>query len=329
MQHEPEHLRQYLVSGVEDPRLNVQSVLTRHFLLRELFGDGFERLMLEELRFAAVLNWLLTLRAELDDADLRAALLYALRKDADNAEGLIVPRFLSETFRLLPVSVDSRCPVPIPNYLEDLLHRKPECSEAPLDRQTLGTFERLWQEALRSMPPDHASHLSALEPACGSANEYRFIKSYGITPFIDYAGFDLCEKNVLNARLHFPAARFEAGNVFEINAPNQSFDLCFLHDLLEHLSIAGLHCAIGELCRVTRAAISIGFFQMHEGTDHIVRQVDDYHWNTLSMELVRSLFENQGFEVQVIHIATFLNGKFACEYTHNRDAYTLVMRRKE
>ncbi|HPD48527.1 MAG TPA: hypothetical protein P5279_01495 [Anaerohalosphaeraceae bacterium] len=35
------HLRDYLVQGVEDPRINVQSILSRHFLIAELFGDRF------------------------------------------------------------------------------------------------------------------------------------------------------------------------------------------------------------------------------------------------------------------------------------------------
>ena len=34
-------LREYLVQGVEDPRSNVQIILSRHFLIAELFGDRF------------------------------------------------------------------------------------------------------------------------------------------------------------------------------------------------------------------------------------------------------------------------------------------------
>ena len=176
--------------------------------------------------------------------------------------------------------------------------------------------------------PEHCERLSVLEPASGSANEYRFLNAYGITAFIDYNGFDLCEKNVINARKQFPDARFETANVFEIKSPDQSFDLCFVHDLLEHLSIEGLHRAIDEICRVTRRAISIGFFQMHEGPEHIVREIDEYHWNTLSMDRIRALFQEHGLQVQVINIATFLREKFGCAYTHNGDAYTLVMTRR-
>ena len=99
----------------------------------------------------------------------------------------------------------------------------------------------------------HADYIAAgarlLEPACGSANDYRYLAAFGIAGLLDYTGFDLCEKNVANARALFPRTRFEVGNVFEIAAADQAFALCFVHDLLEHLSPAGLERAVEELCR--------------------------------------------------------------------------------
>ena len=47
-----------LVQGVEDPRINVQSILTRHFLIEQLFGNRFAEVTEAELRFAVVMNWL-------------------------------------------------------------------------------------------------------------------------------------------------------------------------------------------------------------------------------------------------------------------------------
>jgi SAM-dependent methyltransferase len=62
-----EVLDAYLVSGYQNPRINVQSILVRHFFIRRLFGDEFDRLMDEEIRFALGLNEILRLRAiELD-----------------------------------------------------------------------------------------------------------------------------------------------------------------------------------------------------------------------------------------------------------------------
>ncbi len=52
----------YLVSGYQNPRINVQSILVRHFLTRRLFGDEFDELTDEEIRFALRLNEILRLR---------------------------------------------------------------------------------------------------------------------------------------------------------------------------------------------------------------------------------------------------------------------------
>jgi hypothetical protein len=57
-QHDAAHLDHYLVAGVEDPRLNIQSILTRALLADSLFPDRFAALINEELRFGTILTWL-------------------------------------------------------------------------------------------------------------------------------------------------------------------------------------------------------------------------------------------------------------------------------
>jgi len=60
----PEVLDVYLVTGYQDPRLNAQSILARHTLVRALFGTRFEALMREELAHAVELNDAIRLRAK-------------------------------------------------------------------------------------------------------------------------------------------------------------------------------------------------------------------------------------------------------------------------
>ena len=110
--HEPSWLRDYLVAGVEDPRVNLQSILTRHFLIRYLTGTEFEWSMTREYEFSAAAAWLATHAGLLADGETRLAVLHALRRGADNAEGIEVPQFVSSAFSRL--SADGR----IPNYLE-------------------------------------------------------------------------------------------------------------------------------------------------------------------------------------------------------------------
>ena len=326
VRHESAWLRDYLIAGVEDPRINLQSILSRHFLIRKLFPDRFELLMNHEYRFAAVLDWLLREANQPGDSETKAVILDALRKNSDNAEGLEIPGFVLQTFASLPAATDG-CAVP--NYLEAFLNA-PGPSNQKASDSPLNTFSAIWTTALGSEMAALAQTqdpiaLTLLEPACGSANDYRFLHDYGLARFFEYFGFDLCVRNIENARALFPEVRFETGNVFEISSPSKAFDLCIIHDLFEHLSLSGLDRAVQEVCRVTRTGICVGFFQMDEIPDHIVRPVDDYHWNLLSLARMKALFASHGFVAQAIHIGTFLSCHTGCQQTHNPNAYTILL----
>jgi SAM-dependent methyltransferase len=313
MRHDGATLRNYLVRDVEDPRINVQSILTRHFLIKQLFGKRFEDLMEQELRFALVMNWLLGLLKTSIRPGRLHAILDALLAGQDHAEGLRIPPYVSETFSALA----------LPNYICDLLCWSPvETTEAPIPEYLMSTFQMIWREVLADEQP---RRVSVLEPACGSANDYRFIESYGIAKLLEYTGFDLCDKNIGNARGMFPAICFKVDNVLEIKAGNSAFDYCFVHVLFEHLSIEAMEAAISEICRVTRKGICAGFFNMHKGKQHKTQLVGDYHWNKLSMAETKLIFERHASKIKVIHIDTSLRSKFHCEDAHNKGAYTLII----
>ncbi len=54
--HAPDMLDRYLVTGYQDPRINAQSILARHFFVAKLFGSEFDTLMAEELAFCVEMN---------------------------------------------------------------------------------------------------------------------------------------------------------------------------------------------------------------------------------------------------------------------------------
>jgi hypothetical protein len=313
MRHDNNVLRNYLVRDVQNPRINVQSILTRHFLLKQLFGERFEDLMEQELRFALVVNWLLRLLKKSIKTDQLHAVLDALLAGEDQVEGLKIPPYISETFSALA----------LPNYICDLLYWPPiETTETPIPEYLMSTFQMIWREILANEQP---RRISVLEPACGSANNYRFLEAYGIARLLDYTGFGLCDKNINNARCMFPDVCFEVGNVLEIKAGNATYDYCFIHDLFEHLSIEAMEVAIAEICRVTCKGICAGFFNMHDGEQHKIQFAGDYHWNKLSMAETRLVFKRYASKIQAIHIDTFLRSKFHCEDAHNKCAYTLII----
>ena len=333
MRHEPGMLRDYLVAGVEDPRLNVQSILSRHFIARAFTAERFAALMEQEYRFAAAMNWLVALAGRLVDADELQVVRHALKRGADNAEGIEIPEFMVQTFAALPAVASD---LSIPNYVESFLGgTEVGRGQAKLHQPSLDIFRNLWNQTLAPESPLHQLStlnpqlLSVLEPACGSANDYRFLCAYGLARLVNYTGFDLCRTNIENAHALCPAAVFAVGNVFEIPAPDKAFDLCFVHDLFEHLSLEGMETAVREICRVTRRGLCVGFFNMDEVRDHDVRPVEDYHWNLLSMARMRELFAACGFTSQVVHVATFLRQRIGCDRTHNPKAYTFLLRPAE
>lgn len=56
-------LDRYLVSGYQNPHVNLQSILLRHFLVERAIGPGFDDLKADEIRLAVELNEVLRLRA--------------------------------------------------------------------------------------------------------------------------------------------------------------------------------------------------------------------------------------------------------------------------
>jgi SAM-dependent methyltransferase len=314
VRHSRNTLRTYLVRDVQDPRINVQSILTRHFLVEHLFGSEFEALMEYELRFALVMNWLLRLlKTPVRPWQLHSVLDALLCQD--NAAELKIPSYVSETFAALSV----------PNYMCDLFCWSPvETTDAQIPEQALSIFEAIWRQVLADEQPQR---ISVVEPACGSANDYRFLEAFGIARLFDYTGFDLCEKNIANARQMFPDVRFKVGNALEIDAADGAYDYCFVHDLFEHLSVEALEVAIAEICRVTQKGICAGFFNMHDGDEHIVEVVEDYHWNKLSAARTKAIFEQRCSAVRVNHIDTLLRSRFGCADTHNKGAWTFIITR--
>lgn len=307
-------LRDYLVKDVEDPRINVQSILTRHWLINQLFGDKYDDLMEHEIRFALVMNWLLILLKKNVRTSQLQAILYCLIEKQNNAEGIEIPFYISETFSKLAM----------PNYISDALNLPAsDDTEGIIPEYIISTFGRIWKEILSD---ERHEKISVLEPACGSANDYRFINAFGLAGFLNYYGFDLCQKNVFNAKQMLPDINFSVGNAIEIQAKDNAYDYCFVHDLFEHLSVEAMEIAISEIRRVTKHGICIGFFNMYDGNEHIVHAVDEYHWNKLSINKVRKLLTNKGSEIEVIHINTFLSSKYGFSDTHNKNAYTFIVR---
>jgi ubiquinone/menaquinone biosynthesis C-methylase UbiE len=186
------------------------------------------------------------------------------------------------------------------------------------------TFEKKWSEALRDRT---AKPLRVLEFACGSANDYRFLESYGIAAGLDYTGIDLNDDNIQNARQRFPDVKFEAGSILSLPYADESFDYVLAFDIFEHLSLDAMEQAMKEAMRLAKKGIVIAFFIMVDKPEHNVRPKGTYHWNELSADKIRELLQTKFPSVTMTHLRTFLKEEYAAEHSYNFKAWTAIAER--
>jgi ubiquinone/menaquinone biosynthesis C-methylase UbiE len=306
-----EHLDAYLIADLEDPRINCQSILSRALIADSLWPNEFTDLIDAELRFGAVLSWIL---GQLHQGCTRHDLWETMGNDKEG----VCPKVIFETYQWLQ---SDQCP--IPDYVSGALERgHPDKPEQRLNDSALNTFSDIWNMTLCGR---HAEKIHVLEPACGSANDYRFMEKSGLARFIAYTGIDISSKNMANAKMRYPEVDFRAVSVLDNEFEDDSFDCVLVHDLFEHLSPDALNSALAEVMRVTRSQAWLHFFNVKTCKDHVVRPVERYHWNTLSLDTLVHLLTELGGNVETLSIPSFLMDKFGnCTY-HNPDAVTLLV----
>jgi len=311
---EPAYLDSYLVSGVEDPRINLQSILTRALLADTLWPNRHTHLIEAELRFALALTCLLN---QLQSGRSRHELLEELM----DGRSTTCPNLLRKTYRYLQ---QDNCPVP--DYLTTaLLQPGPTEPHDSLHQSALNTFCHLWQATLAN---SHASPLTVLEPACGSANDYRFLHHTGLARFLNYTGFDIAPSNITNARQHFSTVNFFTASILDNLLPDQTFDIVFVHDLFEHLSPAALERALDQTMRLTHHLACLHFFNADNLPQHQIRPTARYHCNRLSIDRLTETLQRLGGSVEIYRLRNWTSKKFAFDNYYNPQAVTILVEKQ-
>lgn len=317
MRHDSGLLDGYLVRDVEDPRINLQSILSRSFLIDAIWPDEFTTLIREEFRFSICLNFILkSLKTRRPQVN-RQSILNALADGRQTCGDVRIPSYLRHAFEL--TSRDSQ---ELPDYIGQALLGPVSDENVWLPDCALSVFEQIWHNVLRHR---EASKISALEPGCGSANDYRCLHSFGVARFLEYTGLDICDKNIANARRRFGSVDFRIEDFLATGAENKSYDYLFVHDLFEHLSGAAIECALSHVSRVTRKQACLSFFNMADIPEHVIRPQGLYHWNLVSARRVRESLMASARSIDVVHIGAFLRDNYGCTDYHNNGAYTLIV----
>ncbi len=308
-----EHLNSYLVMALEDPRINSQSVLTRSLIMDSIFAGKYTALIDAELRFSAIMTYLYS---QLENGAVKHELMDSI--EAMDAQRC--PEYVLETYKWLQ-SDDAGIVDYISMALDDI---NPHTSIGPFSQMALNTFSFLYNE-MGVTGHEVQERLSILEPACGSANDYRFIDRYGLGQFISYTGFDISKKNIYNAKSAYPDIDFSVASMIDLQYEDDSFDYLYAHDLFEHLSLEAMEKSIREVIRIVKYQAWLHFFNVSDCEDHINHPVDRYHWNTLSLSKLVGLIEDCHGDVQVIKMDDFLGNKFSGYEHYNKGAYTLLV----
>jgi SAM-dependent methyltransferase len=308
-----EYLDRYLVSGVEDPRINGQSILTRALLVDALHPGQFDALITEELRFGAVLSWILR---QLEKGSTRYELLDAIESPGPAD----VPEFIRRAYAWLQ---DEACP--IPDYITASL----SCSDYDLPRHSLAdlaldTFMTIWSEQL---PQTSGTTISVLEVACGSANDYRFLHKCGLAQSLRYTGIDIAAQNIANAKRRYPETDFLIRSILSAEFPDSSYDYLYCHDLIEHLSPAAMERALGEVLRIAKDTGILQFFNGKWDGEHEIVPVRNYHRNRVSITKIATFFERRGARVTCLEMTRWFREKIGSPGYHNPNAFTLIAER--
>lgn len=289
-------------------RREAQSVLIRSFMIDRLFPKEATRIIEAELYYSACASFALS-----ENRAGRFALLYnAIRRGSPGYE---LPPFLQNGSRER-----------FAGYFDVLtLFDELAISLAAGFDFFTSPFEQTWRRFLIGRDFERCR---LMEFGCGSANDYRAWAASGVASLLDYTGMDISSSNICNARKRFGEAEFVVGDVCCIDADDESFDVTVAFDVYEHLSPTALSTALGESLRVTRDECWISLFNADSRSDHVFQEVEDYHWNVLSLPALADELGAFGFDVEIYSVPEILESRFDGYRHYNREAHIVVARRK-
>jgi ubiquinone/menaquinone biosynthesis C-methylase UbiE len=289
------YLRNYLVEGLQCPIINLASVLVRHELLRLIDQFNPDQGIWKSSKPLRIREIKFAKKMTAQIAENKRQMRYSLFRRAFNKGGRILRRtFFSH--QEIPGAMQIR---------DDWRRFSDRCYAAKLSKPTV------------------------LECACGSANDYRYMESYGLAMLVDYTGIDLVETNVKNALSLFPSARFFVGDVTRLEYEDSRFDCTIIFDLFEHLHPQLMEEAFSEIIRVTRQELVLTFFNMTEVNSHIINPVESYYWNTLSKkQIMLSLNarpEVAGIEIKSIFAINPIEFNYEKAENENNWVWTIML----
>jgi SAM-dependent methyltransferase len=123
----------------------------------------------------------------------------------------------------------------------DTSNYRKHMSENPVQRKLIDRFHRKITEIIVGLHPE-----TLLDAGCGEGFVADILQT--AMPMAKITGFDVLENSVALARRRNPRGMFTVGDIYAIDQPDNSFDVVYSFEVLEHLHEPDK--ALAELARV-------------------------------------------------------------------------------
>ena len=119
-------------------------------------------------------------------------------------------------------------------------------SDNPVQRTLIDRFHKKVTGIVSGLQPQ-----TMLDAGCGEG----FVASifFDAMPGVEITGFDVLEDSVKLAQVRNPQGTFKVGDIYNIDYPDNSFDVVYCFEVMEHLHEPDR--AIAEMARVAKRAV--------------------------------------------------------------------------
>lgn len=132
---------------------------------------------------------------------------------------------------------------------------------------------------------------NVLDCACGPGIDYTFFRNTSTK----YIGIDNTPRFVKKAKRDYPGIDIQVMDVMDIKFDDESIDVVYCKDLLEHMHPDHAQAAVKEMWRVTKKRMMIVFFRVPSDEPTEVRRTqmgEGYFFNKYNKQVMIKLIES-------------------------------------
>lgn len=139
---------------------------------------------------------------------------------------------------------------------------------------------------------------TVLDVGCATCSDYPLHFKHGIK----YMGRDITQQFIERAKRRFPRVDVAYGDVLNLDFEDNSVDVVYCKDVLEHLPPETYKTAIKEMHRVSRKRVMLGFFLAPWNGETEYRVLKKLHWNNRysKEDILKAISKHKPKKIEVV-----------------------------